>query len=162
MVTGPDFARELRPGEESQVEALLHAAFEGPDEADLVRKLRKDRAMAGENVLVWDGEIMGYFALSHMVAPKGWLCLAPVAIKPSLQRRGYGKRMLGLLSEWARLSQTPVVVLGDPQVYERAGFSRDMAANLISPYPIEFTMLAGLKGPPPTKKLVYPAAFETA
>ena len=159
MVSGPDFARELRAGEEEQVAALLRAAFGGDDEAALVRKLRKSRAIAGETVLAWDGEIVGYFALSHMVKPKGWLCLAPVAIKPALQRRGYGKRMLGMLTEWARLSQTPVVVVGEPAVYESAGFSRALAANLTGPYPTTHTMLAGVTGKPPSQTLVYPPAF---
>lgn len=159
MKGGPDFARELRAGEEDQVDALLHAAFGGRDEAALVRKLRKARCVAGETVLTWDGEIIGYYALSFMVRPKGWLCLAPVAIKPELQGHGYGKRMIGFLSEWARLTQTPVVVLGDPAFYERAGFSRAKAARLTGPYPIDHTMLAGMDKPAKPQALVYPAPF---
>ncbi|SFS21919.1 GNAT family N-acetyltransferase [Yoonia litorea] len=159
MNGGPDFARELRAGEEDQVDALLQAAFGGQEEATLVRRLRKARCMAGETVQTWDGEIIGYYALSSMVRPKGWLCLAPVAIKPELQGHGYGKRMIGFLSEWARLTKTPVVVLGDPAFYERAGFSRAKATQLSSPYPIDHTMLAGMDQPAKPQALVYPAPF---
>ncbi len=160
MAITPDFARDLRPGEEPAVDALLRGSFPTAEEAKLVTKLRKSRAIAGETVLPMDGQIIGYYALSYMVRPKGWLCLAPVAIHPDLQRCGYGKRMMGMLTEWARLTKAPVVVLGTPDFYERAGFSRAKAAQLQSPYPIENTMLAGLDAPAKPQKLVYPSAFE--
>jgi len=92
MVIGPDFVREMRRGEEDAVEALLKAAFPGPNEAALVRRLRKDRDIAGESVLAWQGDIIGYFALSTMRTPKTWLCLAPVAIHPDWQGKRHGRR----------------------------------------------------------------------
>lgn len=156
----PAFVRDLYAGEEDAVDALLHVAFGGQDEAQLVRKLRAARVIAGEKVLPMKDHIVGYYALSHMVRPKGWLCLAPVAIHPDIQRRGHGKRMMGMLTEWARLTETPVVVLGDPAFYERAGFSRACAARLSSPYPIENAMLAGVGGAAPQQTLVYPEPFE--
>jgi len=145
VISNPSFARELRRGEETQVDILLQAAFGRPDEAQLVHKLRKAKIIAGETVLPLDNSIVGYYALSYIVQPKGWLCLAPVAVHPDLQRRGHGKRMMGILTEWARLTKTPVVVLGDPAFYTKTGFSQENAANLQSPYPVA---------------LVYPNAFE--
>ena len=162
LTGGPDFARELRAGEEGLVDALLHAAFGSPDEAELVHSLRKARCIAGETVQTWDGRVIGYYALSYMIRPKGWLCLAPVAIAPDLQGRGFGKRMIGFLGEWARLTQTPVVVLGAPGFYEKAGFSREKAAQLTGPYPIGHTMLAGIDKPAKPQALVYPAPFGAA
>ena len=158
--TAPQFTRDMHPGEEDAVDALLRAAFPGPEEADLVRKLRKSRVIAGESVMPMGDRIIGYYALSYMVKPKGWLCLAPVAIHPDVQRRGYGKRMIGMLTEWARLTGTPVTVLGEPAFYEKAGFDRALAQNLRTSYPIAYTMLAGVKKPPAAgTELVYPAAF---
>jgi putative acetyltransferase len=159
MAFGPDFAREMKADEDAQVTALLDLAFGGPAESRLVQALRKSRVIAGETVLPYQGQIIGYFALSYMVKPKGWLCLAPVAIHPDWQGKHHGQRMMGLLSEWARISQTPVVVLGDPTFYTRCGFSLAMAANLTSPYPIDHTMLAGVAGKPPREALVYHPAF---
>ena len=158
MIFGPDFLREMKRGEEPEVDALLRAAFETPAEAMLVAKLRKSKAIAGEQVLGFNGRIIGYVALSNMVKPKGWLCLAPVAIAPDVQRRGYGKRMVGMLTEWSRITKTPIIVLGNPAFYERAGFSRAQAAGLRGPYPIENTMMSGITGAP-AETLVYPAAF---
>lgn len=156
----PQFARDLKAGEEAAVDALLQAAFGGDDEVRLVHSLRKSHAMAGEVVLPMNDRIVGYYALSALVKPKGWLCLAPVAIHPDLQGRGHGKRMMGVLTEWARLTQTPVVVLGAPEFYEKAGFSRHYATALQSPYPVENTMLAGVSKPVSAQHLKYPDAFD--
>ena len=159
MMIGPDFSRELRRGEEDEVDALLRAAFDGTGEADLVKALRKDGAIAGESVATWGGRIAGYYALSHMVAPKGWLCLAPVAVSPDRQHSGLGRRMIGMLAEWARLSQTYVVVLGQVEFYEKAGFSHARAQGLTSSYPLEHMMIAGPGADVPKVALKYPKAF---
>ena len=158
-MTGSNFIRALGPGEEEQVDTLLRDAFGGQDEAMLVRRLRKDRSIAGEMVLARDGALIGYYALSWMKAPKRWLCLAPVAVAPPQQRQGYGRRMLGQLSAWAALSGSYVVVLGQPEVYGRAGFSLDRARRLDAPYPTENLLLAGPGDDVPKQRLIYPAAF---
>lgn len=156
----PEFARDLRPGEEPAVDALLDHAFGGTDESRRVAKLRKARVIAGETVLPMEGQIIGYYALSYMVKPKGWLCLAPVAIHPDVQGRGYGKRMLGVLTEWARLTGTPVVVFGNPDFYQRSGFSSEHAKDLQSHYPIKNFLIAGVNHAQ-QQTLVYPTAFQT-
>lgn len=159
MVMSPDFLREMRRGEEPAVDALLRAAFNGAEEAELVKALRRSGDMAGEQVMAADGDIVAYLALSRMVAPKGWLCLAPVAVHPDWQGRRIGRRMVGLITEWARISGTTVVVLGQVPFYERAGFSAARAAQLTSPYPIEHTLLAGPGTDAPKATLTYPRAF---
>ena len=160
MVSGPGFSREMRRGEEAGVDTLLRAAFGGDDEVRLVHKLRKSGDMAGEMVQPWGDGIVGYYALSRMKAPKGWLCLAPVAIAPDHQRQRIGQRMIGLLTEWARISGTTVVVLGQPGFYGRAGFSLERAGKLTSPYPVTQTLLAGPGVDVPEETLIYPPAFE--
>ncbi len=161
MVIGLDFCREMRPGEEQAVADLLRAAFDGDAESRLVAALRKSGQIAGEMVLpAPDTGIGGYYALSHFIQPRGWLCLAPVAIHPDLQGRGNGRRMIGLLSEWARISGHYVVVLGQGAFYERCGFSGRRAARLTSPYPLDHTLLAGPGEDPPQESLTYPKPFE--
>lgn len=160
MITGPDFSREMRRGEEDAVDDLLRLAFGGDDEARLVQKLRKDRVIAGEMVMTLEGALVGYYALSQFVAPKGWLCLAPVAVHPEVQGRGYGRRMIGMLTAWAQASRNTVVVLGQAGFYARTGFSSDRAARLKSPYPIEHTLLAGPGEDAPEAELIYPKAFD--
>ncbi len=159
MFNAPQFARDLKRGEESEVDTLLRAAFETPAQAKFVEALRKSGLIAGEQVMPMGDRIVGYYALSYMVKPKGWLCLVPVAIAPDMQRRGYGKRMMGMLSEWSRLTQSPIVVLGELAFFERAGFSRGGAVNLTSPYPLDHTMVCGVAAAP-AQDLVYPAPFD--
>lgn len=138
----PDFLREMNRGEEAEVAKLLTEAFGGKEEALLVEKLRKSNAMAGEMVLPSANGIVGYLALSAMVAPKGWFALAPVAIRPDMQRMGHGRRMVGMITEWARLSNQTLVVLGDPAFYSRCGF-RPAPEGLTSPYPVDHTLVSG-------------------
>lgn len=159
MLQFPDHAREMRKGEEDAVDALLKAAFETDAEANLVKALRKSGQIAGETVLPMGDRIVGYYALSKMVAPKKWLCLAPVAVAPDVQGRRFGSRMMGVLAEWARLSKSTVVVLGNVPFYERAGFSAQSAAKLTSPYPLSNTMLAGCPDKTPSETLIYPKPF---
>ena len=159
MFNFPDHAREMRKGEENAVDTLLREAFENEGEANLVKALRKSGQIAGETVMPMGDRIVGYYALSTMIAPKRWLCLAPVAVAPDVQGRNFGLRMMGMLTEWARLSKTTIVVLGAVPFYERAGFSTARAANLTSPYPITNTMLAGDGENTPTETLIYPKAF---
>ena len=160
MAEFPGFTRPMQPGEEPAVEALLRAAFEGEDEVRLVAMLRRDGDMAGEMVLPLGDGIIGYYALSPMHAPKGWLCLAPVAIDPAHQGRGHGRRMIGQLAEWARLTGQYVIVLGHVGFYARAGFSSERAAALTSKYPITHTLLAGPGEDEAEGELVYPKAFD--
>ena len=157
MFKTPDFMREMKRGEEDAVTALLTAAFARPDEARLVEALRKSRAIAGEMVLPMDGEVIGYAALSKMVSPKGWLCLAPVAIHPDFQARGFGRRLTGMITQWAEISGQTLVVLGDPKFYTRCGFTK-IADGFTSPYPLTHTLTAG-PAKTKVKELVYPKAF---
>ena len=161
MVRGTQFSREMRRGEEPAVAALLERAFGGQAEARLVDRLRRAGDIAGETVLPSGDGIVGYYAISMMRRPKHWLCLAPVAIDPDWQGMGHGRRMIGLVSEWARLSGCYVVVLGQPGFYARAGFSLARAAKLTSPYPVTNTLLAGPGADVPEQTLIYPKAFET-
>jgi putative acetyltransferase len=82
VIRFPEFSREMRRGEEAAVDVLLQRAFGGEDEARLVHALRKSGAVAGEVVLPFQGGVVGYYALSHMRAPNGWLCLAPGRHRP--------------------------------------------------------------------------------
>ncbi|WP_417278159.1 GNAT family N-acetyltransferase [Celeribacter sp.] len=157
MLKTPDFMRDMKRGEEPAVADLLTAAFGQKNEAQLVETLRKSRAIAGEMVLPMAGEVIGYAALSKMTAPKGWLCLAPVAIRPDLQSRGYGRRLVGMITQWAELSGQTLVVLGDPAFYSRCGF-KPIPEGFTSPYPLDHTLTAG-PAKSKTKELIYPKAF---
>lgn len=182
LVTGPDFSRGMRPGEEDEVDALLRAAFPGPEEAGLVRDLRRANLMVAEMVTPWQDRVAAYAAVSRMVAPEGWLCLAPVAVWPDWQRGAlgrnegdgqpnpyhFGTRLVSMLvmafTQPAALStggaSPTLVVLGKPSFYARCGFSLDRAARLDGPYPIDHTLIVRPGDDIPKETLVYPPAFD--
>ncbi|MBN8633416.1 MAG: N-acetyltransferase [Rhodobacterales bacterium] len=175
MVAGPDVSG-MRPGDESEVDALLRAAFPGPEEAGLVRQLRADGAMASERVIRWQGRIGAYAGISRMVAPEGWFCLAPVAVLPEWQGGALGAGLhLGtqIVRQIAEIFiERPIrgvterglvpclVVLGAPAFYARCGFSLERAARLTSPYPVDHTLIARPGQDVPEETLVYPKAFD--
>lgn len=155
----PGFIRPATAADTPAIDALLRAAFDTGAEAALVAQLRKAGDMRGEQVIPLGDGIIGYYALSAMPAPKGWLCLAPVAIAPDWQGRGHGRRLVAQLAAWADQTGSPVVVLGAPDFYGKAGFSAAAAARLTSPYPVDHTLLAGVGGAVPDQTLVYARAF---
>lgn len=177
MTGDPGHTRSARAEDFDEIHALLEAAFPGPEEADLVRRLRSDGDMWMELVKDWDGRIAAYAGLSRMQEPAGWACLAPVAVWPAYQRGAcatseddrrlfaFGTRLVREISTVARAEDKPppfpleVVVLGDPGFYGRAGFSQTRAQALRSPYPIAHTLLAGTGPEQPGAALVYPKAF---
>lgn len=184
MVVGPDVS-EMRPSDADEVDALLRAAFVGPEEAELVRRLRADGAMQSERVMRWGDRIGAYAALSRMISPKGWLALAPVAVLPEWQNGALGRDQPGmqhyyrfgtrivqqtammfiefghaLREELQPMDRKPtLVVLGKPSFYARCGFSQERAARLVSPYPIANALIARAGDDVPTETLVYPPAF---
>lgn len=173
---------EMRPEDADAVDALLRAAFPGPEEARLVRDLRTDGVMFSEQVIRWQGRIAAYAGTSRMVAPDGWFALAPVAVLPDWQGGVLGRDRPGMREHFhlgTRIVQgaarafvdkpvrgvterglTPtLVVLGKPAFYARCGFSLERAARLISPYPVDHTLIARPGSDRPEATLVYPAAF---
>ena len=155
----PGFIRAATDHDIAAIDALLTAAFGGREEVTLVHALRKAGAMRGEQVIPLGDGMIGYYALSAMAAPGSWLCLAPVAIAPDWQRRGHGRRLVAQLAAWADRTKTPVVVLGEPVFYGKAGFSLAAARHLTSPYPVDHMLLAGVGDTAPAATLRYPAAF---
>lgn len=159
MAAGPDFMRPMRAGEDGSVESLLRAVFPGPEEAALVRSLRAEGRMELEMVLPWGQGVAGYLALSRMVAPEGWLALAPAAIAPDWQGKGWGTRFVAGVRRLTAIKGQTVVVLGQSSFYARCGFRQDRAAGLTSPYPADHFLVSRPGEDFPLETLVYPASF---
>lgn len=145
--------RPATPADAGAVEAVLRAAFDGPEEAALLRRLRAEGALLLELVAVEPdgsrdpqagpdasgGAVTGVIAFSRMTlrfakTALAAAALAPVAVLPEDQGQGIGSRLIrtGL----ARLGAMPVIVLGHPGYYPRFGFSAELAERaLISPFP---------------------------
>jgi len=153
----PEFARSFRGGDAAAVDALLRKAFDGPKEADLVRDLRASGEMAVELVLPWEGRIIAHVALSRMMAPQGWLCLAPLSVDAAWRGQGLGVRMAK--GAVALAVGRTVVVRGRPSFFARAGFSGVRAAGLQSPHGVANLLIARPGDDVPEATLIHPAAF---
>ncbi|WP_238403204.1 GNAT family N-acetyltransferase [Paenibacillus mesophilus] len=100
------------------------------DEARLVERIRSSETFIPELsvVAVQDGAIVGHILLSEAEVADGnvrrkVIALAPIAVKPSMQKRGIGG---ALIREGLRRSQKlgyPLVLLiGHPSYYPKFGF----------------------------------------
>jgi putative acetyltransferase len=104
-------------------------AFGQSNEADLVDALRRNNALTIALVAVQDGHLVGHIAFSPVTITSSTgtmeaLGLAPMAVLPNYQRRGFGSQLVeaGLTA----CHHTPygvVVVLGHPHYYPRFGFT---------------------------------------
>jgi len=156
----PSFTRDVRPPDFDAIDALLDDAFGGPQEAQLVRGLRKRKAMFREVIMPWGDAAAGYLAVSRFTAPEGWLCLAPVAVHPAWQRGGRGQFMVrSIVDECVNTLQRSLVVLGDGKFYRRCGFLATRAARLNTPYGTQNTLLAAPGMDVPAETLIYPQPF---
>jgi putative acetyltransferase len=113
------------------------AAFGRPNEAELVDALRRNNALTISLVAVKDGRLVGHIAFSPVTITSSTgtmeaLGLAPMAVLPNYQRRGFGSQLVeaGLTA----CHYTPygvVVVLGHPHYYPRFGFTPAKAWGIV-------------------------------
>lgn len=129
--------RIVRPADHAAIAAVTDAAFGGPAESLILKRLRADGDMLFELVELDGDEITGHVAFSRLWADSVQLfaALAPLSIRPDRQNQGGGGRLtragLDLAKEFGAHA---VMVLGHPTYYPRFGFSREAAARVASPY----------------------------
>lgn len=160
----------MRPEAESDSDAVFkvnHRAFPTSAEAELVDALRHGGFVRVSLVAEINGQIVGHILFSDLpiITFQGTvsaLSLAPMAVVPEYQRQGIGSELVRRgLEACKEQGHRIVVVLGEPQLYRRFGFSSDLAKPLESPFSGESIMaielvpeaLSGISGrveyPPP-------------
>ncbi len=122
-------------GDIAAVREINVAAFDRPDEADLVEALRADPAwIDGLSMLAVtpDGTPVAHALLTRChIGDVPALCLGPCAVLPAHQRTGAGAAAIraGLAAARERGEQF-VVVLGHPDYYPRLGFAQASTAGI--------------------------------
>lgn len=128
------------------VSQLLTDAFEKKDEALLVTRLRKDNAFVSKLSLVAESKhgVVGYALLSKIAieASDGTLheslALAPVAVTPRNQNRGFGKALvLEGIRRATDMGFASVIVLGSNEYYSLFGFQRASKWNIVAPFDVD-------------------------
>ena len=120
--------RDEQPDDVPSVRRVVEAAFKGRAEADLVDKLRANGRFAISLVAAQGRAVVGHVLLTDVaLASNGVLVrgagLAPLAVRPTFQRRGIGTLLMrSALDRAAHAAYRFVCLLGDPAYYRRFGF----------------------------------------
>jgi len=112
-------------------------AFGQPDEARLIERLRAAGDVLFELVAGEGDEVTGHILFSRLWADRTemFAALAPLAVRPGLQRGGVGSALVRAGLDSAReFGAHGVLVLGHPAYYPRFGFAADTAAKVRAPY----------------------------
>jgi len=130
--------RPERPADVAAVREIHQLAFPSDAEARLVDALRASGQALVSLVAERRGELVGHVLFTPVTleppGPPG-AGLAPIAVRPSWQRRGIGGALVREgLAACAAMGIAFVVVLGDPGYYGRFGFRRASARGLANEY----------------------------
>ena len=132
--------RKAAPADVRAIDAVEAAAFGRREEADLVARLRREGAAQVELVACRANETVGHILFSPLPivrpgAVGAAAALAPLAVRPDMQRRGVGAALVREgLAHCRDAAVTAVVVLGEPAYYGRFGFRSETAATLLAPF----------------------------
>ena len=117
------------PADIPAVRAVNVAAFETGAEAALVDALRENGKFTLSLVAAIEGEVVGHILFTDIVMEPGGaepriLGLAPMAVLPGRQSRGFGSVLIRRgLEDCLELGYCGIVVLGHPAFYSRFGFT---------------------------------------
>ncbi len=129
--------RYARATDHPAIGEVLDAAFGGPAERRIVERLRADAESMFELVAIQDGELVGTIMFSRLWADSHnlYAALAPLAVRPDVQRTGIGSALtLRGLDAARHFDAAAVLVLGHPEYYPKFGFSAGATARVSSPY----------------------------
>ena len=129
--------RYARASDRPAIAQVVAAAFGRDDEAGLVERLRADGDSLFELVADEAGDITGHILFSRLWADRAemFAALAPLAVRPGLQKAGVGSALVRTgLQNIREFGAHGVLVLGDPAYYGRFGFSAETAAKVAAPY----------------------------
>ncbi len=133
--------RAETPDDVASIYFVNEQAFQQPNEAQLVDKLRKNVDFYLSLVAVLDNQIIGHIFLSPVTLDndntfKG-LGLAPLGVLPNYQNKGIGSALVKKALELAKQTEYEMmVVLGHPHFYQRFGFSSAKEKGFLCEYPV--------------------------
>jgi putative acetyltransferase len=126
----PITVRLEAPGDEPAIRLVEEAAFPGPEEADIVDRIRRETPVGWQSLVAVDlaARIVGHLLLSPcpVIGSDGVpvaevLAIGPVAVLPDVQFRGVGSALMAAAIGLA-IAVPAVVLLGHPSYYPRFGF----------------------------------------
>jgi len=161
--------RPEKPEDAAGVRRVHQAAFPTATEAELVDQLRARGKAAVSLVAEDESEIVGHIVFSPVTfdppLPVTAFGLAPMAVLADHWKHGVGRRLVqnGLAECHAR-GACLVVVLGEPDYYERFGFERASRHGLRNEFGAEDAFMVywldSAAHPPPGTLVKYAPEFD--
>lgn len=124
-----DVEMEIRREKASEIHQIMEIhqqAFNGPDEARIVERLRNNNHLSISLVCEIEGRVAGHIAYSSIGNEKNDIIgigLAPVGVLPAYQNKGVGSELIkqGNIKAFD-MGYGKIFVLGDPRYYSRFDF----------------------------------------
>lgn len=132
--------------------AFLDAPHTAHTEQFIVDALREAGALTISLVAEQGGDVVGHVAISPVSisdGSTGWFGLGPISVKPELQGKGIGSRLMqAALRSLREQGAAGCVLVGDPSYYSRFGFMPEPSLVLPDVPPEYFQALPfGPSGP---------------
>jgi predicted N-acetyltransferase YhbS len=130
-------------------EALLDRVMGRARRLKPSERLRRGREPAAGLALVARerGKLVGTVRLWNVDAGgRPALLLGPLAVDPAAQGEGVGAGLVQLAIERAKaIGHAGIILVGDPEYYERFAFTADKTGGLLMPAPVERRRFLGLE-----------------
>lgn len=131
--------REAQDPDLEEIFNLIHTSFANKAESDLVRQLILDKDLLINLIFESSDTILGNVVVSKVTMEPdiGLFCggVAPLSVLPEHQSYGIGSKLIkAVIKNSEKMEMDALFLLGDPNYYERFGFS---VSNLQSDYRAE-------------------------
>lgn len=135
--------RPEQAGDQAAIHAVTEAAFAGHPHSEgtepaIVDALRRDGDLTLSLVaLDGEGAVVGHAAFSAAIlsnGEQGWEVLGPISVQPERHGQGIARAMLAEAERTLRdRGAKGIVLLGDPALYARLGFTRETPLHITGP-----------------------------
>lgn len=155
--------RHETPADYDAITRLNDLAFGETAQSAIIHELRGSGEALWSKVLVKNGDIIGHLMFYRVLLDNAPIAagLGPIAIHPDYQRQGYGGRLIRDGLKMAKTEKHQIIfLLGHTSYYPRFGFSSELGAQYVSPWPRPAFM--GLKlnpAAPESGTLTFPKAY---
>ena len=139
-----------RPADAPAREALLDRVMGRARAFKPSERLRRGRKPADGLALVARdsaGDLVGTVRLWHVRAGNApALLLGPLAVDNAAQGEGVGASLMRLaIARAGMIGHGAIILVGDPEYYERFGFSAERTSGLVMPAPVDRRRFLGLE-----------------
>ncbi|WP_371379377.1 GNAT family N-acetyltransferase [Thalassotalea aquiviva] len=158
----PECDGDINAIEKVIIEAFKNHPHSNQTEHNIVANLRSDNALSVSLVAEINNEVVGHIAFSKVKVNDefiGWYGLAPVSVLPEYQNQGVGSQLIfSGLDAIRDLNAKGCVLLGEPQYYNRFGFTA-FSGLVFNGVPPEYFLSLVLTGDVPNGNVEFNKAF---